>query len=200
MRAGSWIAAVAAPLALLAILLARPAMDEKWENNPAHFWLVLAAAATATALGYGVSVAARRRRDARLFLISLAFIAASGFLGLHALATPGVLLGKNAGFELATPFGLVIAGAFAAMSAVELSPERAQTVVRRADVLLGLLVALIAAWGIVSLAELPPLDGPLAAEQLDGWQLVLAAIGLALMQARLPASCASTAAGARASS
>lgn len=72
MRAAVWIAAVAAPLALLAILLARPAIDERWENNPAHFWLVLTAAATATALGYALSVAARRRRDARLFLISRA--------------------------------------------------------------------------------------------------------------------------------
>lgn len=80
----------------------------------------------------------------------------------------------------------MIAGAFAAMSAVELSPERAHTVVRRADVLLGLLVALMAAWGIVSLAELPPLDGPLAAEQLDGWQLVLAAIGLVLYAGAAP--------------
>jgi adenylate cyclase len=179
MRAAVWIAAVAAPLALLAILLARPAVDERWENNPAHFWLVLIAAATATALGYAVSVAARRRRDARLFLISLAFIAASGFLGLHALATPGVLLGKNAGFELATPVGLVVAGVFAALSAAELTAERAQSVVRRADVLLGLLLALLAGWGVFSLAELPPLDGPLGAEQLDGWQLVLAAVGVA---------------------
>jgi class 3 adenylate cyclase len=175
-----WLATVLAPLGLLVLLLARPAIDEKWENNPAHFWLVLAAASTATALGYAVSVAARRRRDARLFLISLAFIAASGFLGLHALATPGVLLGKNAGFELATPFGLVVAGAFAAASAIELSPDRARSVVRSANVLLGALVALMAGWGIVSLAELAPLDGPLAAEQLDGWQLALAAIGLAL--------------------
>ena len=53
---------------------------------------------------------ARRRRDARLFLISLAFMASFGFLALHALATPDVLLGKNAGFELATPVGLVVAG------------------------------------------------------------------------------------------
>ena len=36
------------------------------------------------------------------------------------------------------------------------------------------------AWAIVSLAELPPLDGPLAAEELDGWQLLLAAVGVAL--------------------
>src|ERR671931_328353 len=63
----------------------------------------------------------RNRRDARLFLVSLACLSSAGFLGLHALATPGVLLGKNAGFELATPVGLVVASAFAAASARELS-------------------------------------------------------------------------------
>jgi adenylate cyclase len=179
MRVGSWLVAVAVPLVLLALLLARPAVDEIWENHQAHFWLVLAAAATATALGYAVSVAARRRRDARLFLISLAFIASSGFLGLHALATPGVLLGPNSGFELATPFGLVVAGAFAAASSVELSHDRAHAVVRSANTVLGALVALMVLWAVVSLAELPPLDDPLTTEQLDGWQLVLAVVGVA---------------------
>ena len=38
----------------------------------------------------------------------------------------------------------------------------------------------MAIWAVVSLAELPPLDGPLEAEELDGWQLVLAAVGLGL--------------------
>jgi adenylate cyclase len=175
-----WVAVALAPLFLLALLLARPQLDGRWENQQAHFWLVLGAAALATGLGWTVSVAARRRRDARLFLISLAFIASSGFLGLHALATPTVLLGPNAGFELATPFGLVVAGVFAAGAAVELSPERARWVVRRSALLLGGLIALMALWGVVSLAELPPLDGPLAAEELDGWQLVLAAVGLLL--------------------
>ena len=180
MRFGFWLAVVAVPLALLAFLLAWPAVDASWENHPAHFWLVLAAAAIATALGYAVSVAARRRRDARLFLISLSLIASSGFLGLHALATPGVLLGGNAGFELATPFGLVVAGGFAAASALELDPRRAQAVARRANVMLGGLVGLMAVWALVSLAGLPPLDDPLGAEQLDGWQAVLAAIGVVL--------------------
>src|ERR687891_1157459 len=134
---GSSIAVGLAPLALFAVLLARPSLDASWENHPAHFWLVLGAAAMATALGWSVHVAARRRRDARLFLISLAFIASSGFLGLHALATPTVLLGPNAGFELATPAGLLVAGVFAAASAVELGPERARQVMRRSRVLLG---------------------------------------------------------------
>jgi class 3 adenylate cyclase len=180
MRLAPWLVLVAAPLVLFGLLLARPAVDERWENQPAHFWLVLAAASIATALGYAISVAARRRRDARLFLISLALIASAGFLGLHALATPGVLLGKNAGFELATPFGLLLAGVFAAAAATELEPPRAAFVVRIAPLLLGLLFGVMAVWAIVSLAELPPLKSPLAAEKLDGWQLVLAAIGLAL--------------------
>ncbi|MEX0850753.1 MAG: adenylate/guanylate cyclase domain-containing protein [Gaiellaceae bacterium] len=180
MHTGSWIAIVAAPLVLLGLLLAQPAIDLGWENQQAHFWLVLGAAALATTLGWAVSVAARRRRDARLFLISLAFIASSGFLGLHALATPSVLLGPNAGFELATPAGLVVAGVFAAASSLELQPDRAQAVVRSANVLLGALIGLMAVWAAVSLAELPPLDDPLAAEQLDGWQLVLAAVGVGL--------------------
>jgi class 3 adenylate cyclase len=174
------LAVVAAPLILLALLLARPALDGRWENQQAHFWLVLGAAVVATALGWSVSVAARRRRDARLILISLAFIASSGFLGLHALATPTVLLGPNAGFELATPVGLVVAGLFAAAASFELSPERARLVVRHARLLLGALVALLAIWGVVSLAERPPLDDALAPEELDGWQLVLAAVGLGL--------------------
>jgi class 3 adenylate cyclase len=179
MPSGRWLATIAIPLALLALLLARPAIDAIWENHQAHFWLVLAAAATATALGYAVSAAARRRRDARLVLISLAFIASSGFLGLHALATPGVLLGPNAGFELATPLGLVVAGACAAGASAELSRARAQAIVRQGNVLLGALVSLMVLWGVVSIAELPPLDGPLTKEQLDGWQLVLAAVGIA---------------------
>ncbi|HUG65572.1 MAG TPA: adenylate/guanylate cyclase domain-containing protein [Gaiellaceae bacterium] len=180
MRTGTWVAVAVAPLLLLVVLLARPAVDRDWENQPAHFWLVLGAAFAATALGYSVTTAARRRRDARLLLISLAFVVSAAFLGLHALATPGVLLGPNAGFELATPVGLLIAALFAAAAAFELRPEQSDAVLRRASALLVLVGAIVLVWAAASLAELPPLDDPLAAEQLDGWQLVLAALGVAL--------------------
>ena len=163
MRTGTWVAVAVAPLLLLVVLLARPATDGDWENHPAHFWLVLGAALVATALGFSVTTAARRRRDARLFLISLAFVASASFLGLHALATPGVLLGPNAGFELATPVGLVLAALFAAAASLELRSDRADTVLRFAPTLLVTLGAIVVVWAAVSLAELPPLDGPLAA-------------------------------------
>jgi adenylate cyclase len=168
---------------VLALVLAHPAVDESWENHPAHFWLVLTAAAINVALGYAVGVAARLRRDARLFLVSLAFVSAAGFLGLHALATPGVLIGKNGGFELATPVGLVVAGVFAAASGLPLRPRAAERVLSHAWLLTGALFAVMAAWAAVSLAELEPLEGELGAEQLDGWQITLAAVGVVLYAA-----------------
>jgi adenylate cyclase len=173
-------AAALTPLALLVLLRVAPDADRRWENQSAHFWLVLAAALLAVGLGYAVSMAARRRRDTRLFLISLAFMASAAFLGLHALATPTVLLGPNAGFELATPVGLVVAGSLAAASTLELRPARAAAVMRRAWLLTGGLAALVVVWAVVSLAEWQPLDEPLAVEELDGWQLGLAVAGVAL--------------------
>ena len=166
-----------------ALVRLRPALDARWENDPAHFWLVLSASAVAVALGYVVSVAARRRRDARLFLVSLAFIASAGFLGLHALATPGVLVGPNPGFELATPVGLLIGSVFVAASAVELTPSLSARVIGRAVPLLGALLFVIAAWGALSLAGVPPLDDPLLEEELNGWQEVLGGVGVALYEA-----------------
>jgi adenylate cyclase len=165
---------------LLALLLVHPGIDEAWENHPAHFWLVLGAASLSVGLGYAVGVAARRRRDARLFLVSLAFVSAAGFLGLHALATPGVLLGKNAGFELATPFGLAVAGLFAAGSGLPLRPAAAERVLRWSWALIAGLATLLALWAAISLSELAPLAGELGAEQLDGWQITLALIGVVL--------------------
>src|SRR3954468_16404812 len=178
-----WVAAGVVPGVLWIAVLTMPTIDERWESHPAHFWLVLTAAVASVMLGYAVLVAARRGRDAPLFLISLAFLASAAFLGLHALATPGVLLGKNAGFELAPPVGLVVAAAFAAASSLELSARAADRVLRASHVLLGALVTLVVAWAVVSLAELPPLDRPLAAEEVDGWQVGLAVAGVALYTA-----------------
>ena len=182
-RLASWGALCVLPLVGLAVLLVEPSLDLVWENHPAHFWLVLTAAAINVALGYAVGVAARRRRDARLFLVSLAFVSAAGFLGLHALATPGVLIGKNAGFELATPVGLVVAGVFAAASGFPLRARAAERVLSWAWLLTGSVFVLMAIWAAISLAEVRPLAGELGTEQLDGWQITLAAIGVVLYTA-----------------
>ena len=88
---------------------------------------MLAAALTSAALAFTTTGIALRRADARLFLVSLAFLAAAGFLALHALATPGVLLDTpNAGFVVATPVGPADRRSCAALSALPLPPERAR--------------------------------------------------------------------------
>ena len=81
-----WVAAALVPAALWVVVVTTPAVDERWESHPAHFWLVLAAALASVGLGSAVVTAARRRREARLLLVSLAFLASAAFLGLHALA------------------------------------------------------------------------------------------------------------------
>jgi adenylate cyclase len=175
--------AIVAGAAVFVGVLARPALDGTWENHAAHFWLVLTAAGLNVALGYTVGTAASRRRDARLFLVALAFVSAAGFLGLHALATPGVLIGKNAGFELATPVGLALAGAFAAASSLPLRPSAAQRVLRWSRPLAAALAIVMAAWAALSLAEVGPLSHLLVGEQLDGWQISLAVAGVLLYAA-----------------
>jgi len=164
------------PLAGLALLLRRPQLDLHWEHHPSHFWLVLVTAALSAVLAYATGTAALRRGDARVLLVSLGFLAAAGFLGLHALATPGVLLAApNAGFVIATPVGIAIASVLAVMSGLDISGERGVKVMRLAPVLRGGLVASMALWAVVSLARLPPLNNDTAPERASG---ILAAIAV----------------------
>jgi adenylate cyclase len=104
-------------------------------------------------------------------------VTGAGFLGLHALATPGVLVEKNAGFELATPVGLLIAGALAAVSSLELRSAR---LLRASRLLLAGLLGVFLLWAVFALAQLPPLDEPVEGESLDGWQTALAVAGVLL--------------------
>jgi adenylate cyclase len=174
----SWGALVALPVAGLVLLLAVPRLDVHWEHHPAHFWLVALTGAVNVGLGFLLSEAASRRRDARVFLVSLAFLASAGFLVLHALATPGVLLaGKNAGFQIAAPIGLLLAGAFAALSSLEWSGEISRALVRNRRLLHAGLLALMGAWAAVSLTTLPPLDDPIPPEEVRGPLIALAVAG-----------------------
>ncbi len=169
------------PLVGLAVLLVQPELDMAWEHHPSHFWIVLIAAAVNVVLAYVTNIAAGRYRDARLTLISLAFLSTAGFLGLHALVTPGVLLDSpNVGFAIATPVGLIIASVFAAASATPLAGPRAMDVLRVRTLLLGGLVLLMVGWAVFSIARLPPLDGPPPPREGGGILdiLSIAAIGL----------------------
>ena len=176
-----WAVLLVLPVAGLGLLLARPQMDLHWEHHPSHFWLVLSTAAINVALAYLTNLISGRHRDARLVLISMSFLASAGFLGLHALATPGVLLPRpNTGFATATSVGLFVASLFAAASVLYLGGARGRQVLRARRPLFGLLVAAMAAWGVVSLAGLPPLGNPPPATEAVGLLSFLAVVATVL--------------------
>lgn len=163
------VLAACVPLGGLVLLRRRPSLDLTWEHHPSHFWLVLGAGVLSAMVAYGTGVAATRRGDARVLLVSLSFLAAAGFLGLHALATPGVLVAHpNAGFMVATPVGLGIASVFAAWSTAHLEGPPGVRVIVRATTLRVALIGVMVLWAVASLASLPPLDAHTAPERASG--------------------------------
>jgi class 3 adenylate cyclase len=173
--------ALALPLAGLALLLVRPELDLTWEHHPSHFWLVLGTAAVNVALAFLTNLAAMRHRDARIFLISLAFMASAGFLGLHALATPQTLLpAANAGFVIATPVGLLLASVLAAASVSPFAGPRGGALLRLHRPIRWTLVGLMVGWAVVSVLRIPPLRDPIAAEELNGPLTLVALVAVGL--------------------
>lgn len=181
LRVAVWGFHLVLPLLGLWLLLVQPHFDAVLEHHAIHFGLVVGVAAVNVALGVRMSEVSRQRADARLFLVSLVFLSSAGFLLLHALATPQVLLyGRNAGFTIATPVGLLLAAVFAALSSLDLTPQRAEAVLRRQGLLRGGLAVFMIAWGVVSLFGLPPLEAPLPEEASRAPLTVMAVTGVAL--------------------
>jgi class 3 adenylate cyclase len=72
----------------------------------------------------------------------------------------------------------MVAGLFVAVSGLELGAATSVQVVRAGPLLLAALLALMIAWGVVSLAELPPLATVVEGEELNGWQTALGVVGV----------------------
>ena len=186
------------------LLLAQPATDLVWQHHAEPLLAGLAVAAVNVGSASRMSAAAPPARDARLFLVSLAFLTSAGFLLLHALATPGVLVGHpNAGFDLAQPVGLALASVFAVGSSlrrVRPRPRGRARCVAALRAAVGRLAVLLAWRGrAVSLLDLPPLNAP-APDPRRGWAArrwsrswpsalyVVAAVRFYLLHRRAPAA------------
>ena len=152
--------ATALPLIGLISLLLRSQLDPHFENYQLHFVVFGIAGTVAFVLGYGAGEAANRRGDARELLLSLAFMATGGFLGLHVLHAGVLFQSTHAGFQVAIPVGLLVSAVFAAGSAlVDVRPWIAPWVIRRRTMLrIGVLIVM-AAWYVWTVANLPPLRG-----------------------------------------
>ena len=170
----AWVAALLLPLAGLLSLLLRSKLDPSWEDHRVHFVLFSTVGGGAYVLALVAGRSAERRGDARVLLISLAFLATGGFIGLHAIGTEGVLFTRDlAGFKVAIPVGLLVAALFALASAfVDARPSFAPPVMRRRRQLrTGVLVAM-ALWLAWTVLELPPLSRP-ASEGAKGSVLAI---------------------------
>jgi adenylate cyclase len=174
----AWILAALLPLVGLVSLLARSKLDPGWTNTRVHFVLFLSVATVDFVLSYAAADAARRRGDARVLLISLAFLATGAFLGLHGLGTPGILFKtEHAGFKVAVPIGMLVASAFALASAfVDTQPRLEAWSLRHKEVLRVGVYAAVAAWFVITITDVPPLDRP-ASEGATGSLLAVLAIG-----------------------
>ena len=179
LNVAAWTVAAALPLVRLVSLHLREQLDPNWHNHQAHFTVFLAVGAGVFVLAYAAGAAANRRGDARVLLISLAFLATGGFLGLHALGTAGVLFTHEyAGFKIANPVGLVLAALFALASGfVDVRPSFAPLVMRHRVVLRRSVLAAMGAWFAWTIAELPPLDEPGSEGGSRSVLVVMAALG-----------------------
>jgi adenylate cyclase len=170
------------PLVGLVSLLLRSHLDPHFENYRLHFLVFGLVGAVAFILGYAAGEAANRRGDARVLLLSLAFMATGGFLGLHALGTHEILFSEElTGFQVAIPVGLLVSAVFAAGSAfVDVRPGIAPLLIRRQTLLrVGVLVAM-AAWFVWTVAKLPPLSGQRGEAATNGLLVVMAVAGTAV--------------------
>jgi class 3 adenylate cyclase len=148
-------------------------------GNPFHFWVITLAGLLALTLGLLTGEAARRRSDARVLLISLGMLSAALAVLLHALATPNVLIqGRNVGFVVAAPVGLVMASVFIAASATELRGELARFIVSWQGLLRAGILAFWALFALMALLQLPPLSLAPDPEVIDT-PLFFCVIGLA---------------------
>ncbi len=174
------VAAGALPLVGLFSLLFRKHLDPNLTDHKLHFVVFLAVGALASLLAWAAGEAANAREDARVLLISLAFLATGGFLGLHAIGTPGILFSNQlSGFMVAIPIGLLVASVFGFCSAfVDWRPRFAELVMRRRALLRDAILVAMVAWFIWTVAKLPPLDRPSSEGASDSLLGILSLLGV----------------------
>ncbi len=177
-----WVLAALLPLVGLGSLLLRSHLDPDLTNPRLHFVLFLTVGALVAGLAYATGDSADRRGDARVLLLSLAFLATGEFLLLHAVGTTGILfIEERAGFHVAIPVGLLVAAVFGTASAfVDLRPGYAPFVVRHRRLLRRSVMVAALVWFAWTVLRLPGLESPTSEGAAGSTLAVLAGVGFVL--------------------
>jgi len=174
-----WVLAAALPLVGLVSLLLRDRLDPEWNNHRLHFALFLAIGAAVVVLSYAAGEAAERRGDARVFLLSVGFLATGGFLALHAIGTPEILVSKDlSGFKVAISVGLLVSAVLVVASAfVDARPGLPPVVIRWRRMIRFSVLVVMAVWVVWTLAQVPPLAHSTSEGATGTLLAILAAFG-----------------------
>lgn len=175
-----WYVATLLPLVGLISLLQYRHLDPGWTNPEFHFLLFATVGGLTAGLAWAASEASSKRGDARVFLISMAFLATGGFMALHALGTKGVLVqGDFSGFKVAIPVGLVVASFFAFAAAfVDARPQFAPAVMSRRKGLKRAILISIGIWAVWTFLKVPPLNQAMTEGATGTLLRILAVVGV----------------------
>ena len=121
-RSAGAVLALAVPLAALAFLLARPEHDHALQTTVGHFYIVTFVSLLGFAISAGITVGSGRLREARAFFLNLGFLSISAIFLVHAVTTPGVLVGMNPTVGLAARLSLFAGSVAFALSTLRWRP------------------------------------------------------------------------------
>ena len=174
-----WLVLLAASSAAFLALRTEIEWDRalQWDSPVGHFWVVSAAAITCLFLAIAAGVAAFRAENARVLMLSLAFLSMAGLFTVHGLATPGVLVdgtytgsysgAGGYGFSgapdsapaiwlfnltgLSARLAVIVSAAFLAASTVEWGRTIERVIVRWRGAILAAVVVALLAYALVGL-------------------------------------------------
>jgi hypothetical protein len=170
---------LAIPPALLAVLLAFPALDKPWGTFSFHFYVVSAAALMSAGVCLVLIISARTMRETRIMFLALAFLALSMFFAVHGLATPGFIFDEPyASLERSPWLSTLAAGVFAALSVSTIPFISHHSRLARPEAVFGVCASIIGGYFAVSLVSPDWLAGFPTQEEWFQHFLTVATIGL----------------------
>src|SRR5437867_512425 len=144
--------ALAAPLILLALLLAAPGVDKSWGTSSFHFHVVSAASLLAAGTCVVLVISARSIRQTRILFLALSFFSLATIFSVHGLATPGHLIHDPTAAIVRSPWlASLAAGFFAALSVLTIPRIVEQSRLRLPEIIVCISVAAVGTYFAVSL-------------------------------------------------
>ncbi len=148
-----WGGVVALPLATLVVLLGGFLPDPTWDGPRFHFIVVSLTALLALGMALLMVRAATQLRDVRVFFLSLTYLSIAGIFLVHALTTPGALVGNNPWVGFSAWASLAAGAFFFALTTLPWGTAQQRAIIDRQHLLLGAFLLLLVAYGAIAVTD-----------------------------------------------